>query len=327
MLELLDEIGNSIEEADASAMAAAYRIAPVGGARERIVSLNQIEMPKEIDGKDVELWLMCDIGLESENRRLKRALDHSDARLDRTRKELNRNRDELIAHLSHELRTPLAVISGYSKLLLSEREGELSDAQRRYLDESRKSCQQLNEFVADLLDAPHDRSGVLTVSLEERPIVPSIQSVIQFFLPLLEEKSLDIEIDAPSDLPSARFDPERMQQVVTNLLGNAVKYTKTGSVIQVGCRQVSTAAGPMIEVSISDDGPGIAGEDSQRIFEPYVRGAGERREGGVGLGLAICRRILEAHHGKIWVEAAPGRGSRFVFSIPAVVSSQLAGER
>lgn len=326
MPELLCEIGEVVEKLD-STRTTAYRIAAPDGDGERIVSVNRIEVPSGDDAKAVELWLLCDTSLESEIKRLGLAVERSDARLDRVRKELNRDRDDLIALLSHELRTPLALISGYSNLLLSERAGKLSDEQRRYLDETRKSCQRLNGFVADLLDAPNHQSGVLNLTLEEGSMIPSIQSVIQFFLPLLEEKNLDVEIDAPSELPLARFDPERIQQVLTNLLGNAVKYTKPGSVISVSAQAAPGGSGPMIEVWITDDGPGIASEESQRIFEPYVRGAGEQREGGVGLGLAICRRILEAHDGEIWVEAAPGRGSRFVFSVPAVVHAPLAGER
>jgi signal transduction histidine kinase len=180
--------------------------------------------------------------------------------------------------------------------------------------------------VADLLDAPHPQSGVLGISLEDGPMLASIRSVIRFFTPLLEEKSLAVEVDAPSDLPLARLDPERIRQVLTNLLGNAVKFTKSGSVISVAARAVLADPRPMIEVSITDDGPGIASQDSQRIFEPYVRGTGERQGSGVGLGLAICRRIVEAHGGKIWVETAPGRGSRFVFTVPAIARGPVAGE-
>ena len=108
----------------------------------------------------MELWLLRDASLEAEVCHLSLALERSAARVDSVRKEITQGRDELIALLSHELRTPLTVISGYSRLLLSERAGELSEEQRRYLEESQKSCQRLNEFVADLLDVPHDRSGV-----------------------------------------------------------------------------------------------------------------------------------------------------------------------
>ncbi len=324
LTELLAQSGEEVEVPDA-ARSMTYRIVGRDGDAERIVRLNQFEVPSEDTANAVELWLLRDATVEAEVSRLNRALERSGAQLENVRKELNQDRDELIALLSHELRIPLTVISGYNKLLLSERVGKLSDEQRHYLEESRNSCQRLNEFVADLLDAPHDRSGALTLSLEERSVVPSIRAVIEFFLPLLEEKSLEAEIDLPGELPLGRLDPARIEQVLTNLLGNAVKYTKFGSVISVGARVVSGDRGPMIEVSITDDGPGIAAEDSQRIFEPFVRGTGERRDGGVGLGLAICRRILEAHAGEIWVEAASGRGSRFVFSIPAVLQGSQAG--
>lgn len=269
-----------------------------GATRDRMLSVHRFDLPATSDVPTEELWTL------------------SDATPDR-------DRSELIALLSHELRTPLTVISGYGNLLLSERAGKLSDEQRRYLEESRNSCQRLNNFVLDLLDASHDPSHAISLNLVDLPVVPAIRAVVEFFLPLLEEKNLVVEIDAPSELCPGRFDPLRIEQVLTNLLGNAVKYTKAGSEISVSVREVERQKRQMIEVAMIDNGPGIAVVDSKRIFEPFVRTTGDRHAPGVGLGLSICRRILEAHGGEIWVDAAAGRGSRFAFVIPAVASVSL----
>lgn len=301
--KLLTEVGVEVPEPSAD-WSKVVRIAEQGQGngesgrgrtRGQMVSLHRFKLPAAPDAATEEVWTL------------------SDATPDR-------DRSELIALLSHELRTPLTVISGYGKLLLSERAGKLTDEQRRYLEESRNSCQRLNEFVLDLLDASHDPSHAIRLNLVDQPVVPAIRAVVEFFLPLLEEKNLVVEIDAPSELRPSRFDSMRIGQVLTNLLGNAVKYTKAGSAISVSVRDVERNQRPMIEVAMTDDGPGIADVDSQRIFEPFVRSTGDGQAPGVGLGLAICRRILEAHGGEIWVDAAAGRGSRFAFVIPAVVS-------
>jgi signal transduction histidine kinase len=318
---LLAEAGALVGEPGA-AQAAVYRIAQRDGVDERIVRVDQFNVAATNEAPAAKLWLLSDSTLSET---VPEADPHEsqvapprETSLESVRREFSQDRDELIALLSHELRTPLTVISGYSKLLLSGRVGDLSDEQRRYLEESRNSCQRLNEFVLDLLDASHDPSHAIALRLEDRPVEPAIRAVIEFFLPLLEEKNLAVEIDAQTELSLGRFDPVRIGQVLTNLLGNAVKYTKSGSEINVSVREVLKAERPMIEIAMTDDGPGIALDDSQRIFEPYVRSTGDRRPGGVGLGLAICRRILTAHGGEIWVENAPGRGSRFAFLLPAV---------
>ncbi|MCP5043666.1 MAG: HAMP domain-containing histidine kinase [bacterium] len=309
-----------LEWGEPTDVAGTYRtVDPARGAA-LTVCVDRVTLPEDSQGgawHEMELCILSDRSYESEVLARARELDHDRDQVENVRKEIKQDRDELIALLSHELRTPLTVISGYSKLLLSERAGSLSDEQRRYLDASRESCERLNGFVVDLLDVSHDHGGAICLRLELLAIEDSIRSVIEFFSPLFEEKDLDVEIDLSEDLPKAHFDSTRIEQVLTNLLGNAVKYSKAGSVIRVSARVVDGEASPAIEVSIRDEGPGIAAEDAERIFEPYVRGRRDGREGGVGLGLAICRRILDAHRGNIGVEAVPGRGSCFHFSIPA----------
>ncbi|MDP6981345.1 MAG: HAMP domain-containing sensor histidine kinase [Myxococcota bacterium] len=282
----------------------------------RFVRVERLALPDALfeAASGHELCVLTD--LPGGPRQAETNLDDVD-RLERANKEIKQDRDELIATLSHELRTPLTVISGYSKLLLSEQAGELNDDQRRYLESTRASCERLNDFVVDLLDASHDHGGAICLRLERLPIEGLIRQVIEFFAPAFEENDIGVEIDVASGLADAHFDAARIEQVLTNLIGNAIKYTTPESAIRIAASGLERSGTPGIEVSVSDQGPGIAQDDRVRIFEPYVRGRRSKSAKGVGLGLAICRRILEAHRGTIGVEAVPGGGSRFHFWIPA----------
>ena len=264
--------------------------------------------------------------LEEETLHLARAASEASREAVELRERLRREgaqREELLTVVSHELRTPVTVISGYNRLLLSEQVGPLTEEQRRFLAESNKSCQRLNAFIANLLEAAREVGGEGALEVCERPLRPTLEGVAAFLKPLLEERALQIELRSPPDGSLARFDPLRVEQVLTNLIGNAIKYARPGGAIEVATRSLREGARRMVEVSVADDGPGIPAADRDRIFEPYVRVGEGRGAGGLGLGLAICRRIVEAHGGTIRVEERPQGGSRFVFTLPA---PQEAGE-
>jgi signal transduction histidine kinase len=144
-----------------------------------------------------------------------------------------------------------------------------------------------------------------------------VEGVASFLKPMLETRGLEIRVALDPQLPPARFDPVRVEQVLTNLLANAIRYASAGGTIHVEARPAEREGLTWVEVSVVDDGVGVAPEDRERIFLPYVRAGEERGAGGLGLGLAICKRIVEAHGGSIAVESAPGGGSRFVFTLPA----------
>jgi signal transduction histidine kinase len=225
-------------------------------------------------------------------------------------------RADLLAMVSHELRTPLTVISGYNKLLLSEEVGELAAEQRRYLRESSKSCARLNSFVDSLLEARSEKplelaSGKLCAASLE----PTILGVTGFLRPMLEERDQRVDVCFAPGALHACFDRIRIEQVLTNLIANAIKYAKSASTIEVATRPLSAGGQDWIEVSVADEGPGIPRDQRERIFEPYVRGEGNGQT-GLGLGLAICRRIVEAHGGSIVVVDREGGGSRFSFTLP-----------
>lgn len=226
-------------------------------------------------------------------------------------------RERLLTFVSHELRTPVTVIAGYNRLLLTGKVGALNDEQQRFLSESTKSCQRLSTFIGNLLEAARDVTTEGALEVCEISLARTIAGVATNLKPLLEEHRLEIRLDLEPADPHARFDPLRVEQVITNLIGNAIKYARTGTAIEISTRSLRQSGRNFVEVAVEDRGPGVAAEDRERIFEAYVRGGEANAAGGLGLGLAICRRIVEAHGGSIRVEERDGGGSRFTFTLPA----------
>ncbi|MCG8592086.1 MAG: HAMP domain-containing histidine kinase, partial [Proteobacteria bacterium] len=181
-------------------------------------------------------------------------------------------------------------------------------------------CQRLNTFIENLLEASQLDDARSALEVTVGPLGPVVEGAAEFLRPHLNENRLALEVSLDPQVPAVRFDPDRVAQVLTNLLGNAVKYARRGGTVEVQMRAVESAEGAFVEVAVSDDGPGVALEDRERIFEPYVRA--DDRSGGVGLGLAISRRIVEAHGGEIAVSEAPGGGSRFAFTLPVAVGEE-----
>ena len=226
-------------------------------------------------------------------------------------------REELLTVVSHELRTPVTVIAGYNRLLLSEKVGPLSERQRHFVEESQKSCQRLNAFIGNLLERAREASVVGPLEVAEAPIREPIEAVVGLLQPLLRDQRVSVSLDLPAELPRARFDPPRIEQVLTNLLGNALKFAPAGGDIEIAARTARVERRVFVEVSVGDRGEGVAPADRERIFDAYVQAGDQSRAGGLGLGLAICKRIIEAHGGVIHVGDRPGGGSRFTFRIPA----------
>src|SRR5262249_25682643 len=214
-------------------------------------------------------------------------------------------RAELVDTVSHELRTPLTVIGGYRGLRLGADGGPINARQRKFLEESHKSCQRLDAFLADLLAASRTARGPEVLEIGRAPLAPALESVVAMFGPLAAERGMRLTLAIDPAAGQARCGPARIEQVLANLVGNAVKFADAGGAIEIATRALAAPGGSSVrrwvEISVSDDGPGIAPEHRERVFEPYVQ-LGERRSGGgVGLGLAICRRLVEAHGGAISV--------------------------
>lgn len=253
--------------------------------------------------------------------------------LERARKEIERLRrivareaaewEDLLTVVSHELRTPVTVIEGYGRLLLSEKVGPLNAEQHRFLEESARSCRRLSDFIGNLLEDAARRNQPIVLDLRDADPGPAIEGVVTSLKPLLEEKQLQVEMVVTPETPQARFDPVRIEQVLGNLLANAIRHSPRGGRIEIHAGPAPEAG--RIELAVRDFGPGVLEVDRERIFEPYVQVSEGRRSGGLGLGLAICRRLVEAHGGAIRVSAPEGGGSRFAFTL--AVADADAGER
>jgi signal transduction histidine kinase len=171
-------------------------------------------------------------------------------------------------------------------------------------------------LINDVLDLSKIEAGQLTLMLDDYAVQSVIEAVIAVAQPLARAKGLDLQVSVGKDLPLGRGDERRLTQVLLNLVGNAIKFTDTGSV-----RITAGTASSLFELTVTDTGPGIAAADQERIFDPFqqVDNSSTREKGGTGLGLAISKRIIRMHGGTITVDSAPGRGATFRITVPIQV--------
>jgi len=302
------------------------------GAERRVIC--QLAWPELAPGTDA--WCCEDVtqlrALERELLRASQELQRANRELASLREELRAERDgreELLSVVSHELRTPVTVIGGYSRLLLSGDAGPVTDEQRRFLLESAKSCQRLNEFIQKLIEASREKQGGEVLELGSHALAPVVEAVVEGLLPLAAERDSRLLVQIDSAAAYARFDPLRVEQILTNLVSNAIQHGGPKATIEIGARLLPRLVGGrrFVEVCVEDDGPGVALEHRERIFQPWIQVSSGGRAGGLGLGLAICRRLVEAHGGAISLGDRPGGGCRFAFTLPAADPARRASER
>ncbi|MFO1270864.1 MAG: ATP-binding protein [Rubrivivax sp.] len=227
--------------------------------------------------------------------------------------EASRAKSEFIANISHELRTPLQSIIGFSEL--GQMRGRQHEKLAAMFGDIHAAGQRMLALVNDLLDVSKIESTVGTFHLERTDLRPLVREVAHELGPLLSAKRLHLALEL-GDVPLvAKVDPMRFQQVVRNVLANAVKFSPEGSAIDV---EGDLTAASQIVLSVRDRGPGIPPKELEKIFEAFVQSSKTKDgSGGTGLGLAICRKIVEAHGGRIGAENAEGGGSRFTLTLPA----------
>jgi signal transduction histidine kinase len=220
-----------------------------------------------------------------------------------------RARDEVMGIVSHDLGNSLSAV-GLQCMVLERSAQDLPDVARRTTT-IRQLVDQMHRLRQDLIDVVSIEAGRLSIELDDQPLEPVIDEVIETLGSLAHGKDLDIRTEFPPELPTVRADRQRLLQVFSNLLGNAVKFTPAGGRITFRLSYQDDA----ICVSVEDTGPGISEADAALVFDPFWRKErGER--GGAGLGLAIARGIVEGHGGRIWVESELGGGSAFRFTLP-----------
>jgi signal transduction histidine kinase len=246
--------------------------------------------------------------------------------------EVNRQKTVFLASAAHELKTPLAVIKGYYDLLLTGSLGKLTEKQRDILEESKESCERLVRLVSMFLNYSALESGKLVLQLRENDLRDCLEEIAVRWSEGYQRKGVKLESQLDPSIPTFKFDYQKVQQVTFNLLDNALKHTPAGGTVILRARphfwerRVSQVAPPeerrrfrlprpnSVEVSVTDSGAGIAPEHHQEIFEDFMRV--DKNMSGMGLGLAIAKRLIQAHRGKIWVESEAQRGSTFAFLLP-----------
>jgi signal transduction histidine kinase/DNA-binding response OmpR family regulator len=236
-------------------------------------------------------------------------------------------KSEFLARMSHDLRQPLNAIVGFTDLLLMAEGEPLSQKQRRHLGHVAAASRQLLGLVNDLLDLSRVEAGRMEIHPEPCDVAALLEETLALFRTQTQNGRISLVLEMASPLSHLLADRVRVQQVLHNLLSNAFKFTPEGGLIAVTAKQV----GLQLEVAVRDTGVGIPPEDQQRIFEAYEQaGSKEGQRKGVGLGLAIAKRLVELHGGRIWVESVPGQGSTFTFRLPGACQlepGQLARDR
>ncbi|MBO9312594.1 MAG: PAS domain-containing protein [Chloroflexus sp.] len=230
-----------------------------------------------------------------------------------------------LATVSHELRTPLTSILGYTDILQRGVLGELSPEVRETLRYIRQASLNLMRLINDILEYSRLEIGQMTIELEPVPVAAVVQNVVGQMLPQIREHGLQLRTTIPADLPPVQAHAGRLEQVLINLLSNAIKFNRPQGLIEIKAAN----HGDFIRISVRDTGIGIALADQKLIFEEFQRlkQANGRSVSGVGLGLAICRRLIQHMGGKIGVESKLGEGSTFFCDLPIATASRTVGER
>lgn len=240
--------------------------------------------------------------------------------LERANKELRKIDDiksEFVSVASHELRTPLAAIKNAVQLILKGKTGEINENQVKFLSMAERNINRLTNILNNLLDLSRIESGKIDIKFEELDIRAPIEFVVSSLKSQADGKSIQLRTEMSQELPSVYGDREKVEQILTNLLGNAIKFTPEGGEVIVFAKPLD-AQERGLAISVSDTGIGIPEDQLEKIFDKFhqVEGSLHRSVSGTGLGLAITKGLVEANYGTIWVQSEIGKGSTFTFTLP-----------
>jgi len=249
-------------------------------------------------------------------------------------KELDRLKSNFLATVSHELRTPLTSIIGYSDMLATGIAGDLNAEQAEFVETIRSKGDHLLALISSLLDLGKLEQGRVQLSLVYVDAAALLDEVAKTVAPMATQRNVHIDTRVEAPLPRVKADPVRLRQVLFNLSENAMKFSPDGGTVTLSVRGVElepdgggddamglvlmAAPQTALELSVTDEGPGIPDDEIERIFDAFyqVDGSSTREHGGTGLGLSIVRRLVDAHGGHVWVESEVGHGTTFRFTIP-----------
>jgi signal transduction histidine kinase len=265
------------------------------------------EFPPEV--VDVLKTFATQSALAIENARLFREIADKSAQLEAA----SRHKSEFLANMSHELRTPLNAIIGFSEILAEKMFGDINEKQTEYLQDILESGRHLLSLINDILDLSKIEAGRMELELSEFDLPQAIDNALILVRERASRRGIRLGSTVDPRLGMIGGDERKVKQVLLNLLSNALKFTPEGGRIDVGARVHDGAA----EVSVADTGIGIAPEDQAAVFEEFRQvGTADKKAEGTGLGLALSRKFIELHGGRIWVRSELGAGSTFTFTLP-----------
>jgi hypothetical protein len=244
--------------------------------------------------------------------------------LEQARKKELQLKDQFLSHVSHELRSPLTTIQQFITIMLDGLAGNLSPEQREYMEITLRNANQLRTMIGDLLEVARAETDKLTVECRRFHLHELIAETLKTLRTTAAPKDIVLSADVPKDLPAACADRDRVRQILTNLIDNAIKFSpENGTVSVLG--QVWDQDSDFLRVAVADTGCGIRRGDTERIFERLYQesNAIEGNHIGLGLGLYICKELVSRHGGRIWVESQLGHGSTFTFTLPTFSMARL----
>jgi signal transduction histidine kinase len=228
--------------------------------------------------------------------------------------ELNKLKNQFLGMAAHDLRNPLSVIMGYSEYIMLDGEETLSEDHTRMLQSILTSSEFMLRLLNDLLDVSAIESGNMNLELVKADLGQVVKNIVEFNNIVSQKKFITIQFNESGNIPEIYFDQMKIEQVLNNLISNAVKFSRPGTKVDIGM----VRNGDHVVVSVSDNGPGIPEAELGRLFMPFERTSVKTTGGekSTGLGLSIVRKLILGHKGKIWVESIIGQGSTFYFSLP-----------
>ena len=265
--------------------------------------------------------LAAQAAIAYENALLSERLQRNAEELDRTRLEQLEMKDEFISHVSHELRSPLSAVHQFTTIMLDGLAGEINGEQREYLEIVLKNSLQLRDMIGDLLEVTRAQSGKLTIDPRPTLICDLFRPMIQTYERRAVEKGIAFRTSCPPDLPLVQADPNRIGQVLSNLLDNALKFTHQGEMFLSGCLDEHDK---FVRVAVTDTGCGINADSLPKIFDRLYQSPNTvvLSRKGLGLGLHICQHLVELHGGRIWVESDEGKGTTIFFTLPVSTNEE-----
>ncbi|MHB9072231.1 MAG: PAS domain-containing sensor histidine kinase [Desulfobaccales bacterium] len=235
-------------------------------------------------------------------------------------KRLETERRHLVNMFAHDLKTPVVGTAGLIRRLLQGKLGELAPAQINYLQTVDRELHRLEELITRFLEFARLDLRIMIPQPQDLDVAGECQEVLTLLMPLAEAKDITLSINLPSEIPTLKADPYLFRRVLENLIGNAIKYSPSGSTVWLNAQ----VEDPAVRFAVKDQGPGISPDDLSHLFESFYRGQGVAEIPGFGLGLATVKRIIDAHGGRIWVDTTPGHGSTFYFTFPLETKNSSA---